>query len=445
MNDQPAIPILSEAEAAARLDRRGDRGRAAYPTELMEALASQYGPGTTPESLVDRILKEVREDGTEGLRRWSARLDAADPDRPILAPTTFLSAWEEIPADLQQSLTGAADRIRRFHQQQPVTSWTTEELGGRLGQRVSPLQRVGIYVPGGSAPLPSSLLMSALPAKAAGVEEIVVATPPPAHPYILAAAHICEIDVVFQGGGAQAIGALAYGLEGLPPVDKIVGAGGLFVTLAKRAVYGVVGIDGLAGPTETLILADDSARPSWLAADLLAQAEHDPLATAILLVTGKELAAAVQAEVERQLERLSRADIIRRSLANNGAIVIVEGLPRAVQLANRFAAEHLCLAVRDPARWAEQVEHAGGIFIGEHSFEVLGDYVAGPSHVMPTGGTARFASPLSVLDFVKVTSLIELDPATARKLTSEASRLARAEGLTAHAAAAEAREGEQDV
>ena len=256
---------------------------------------------------------------------------------------------------------------------------------------------------------------------------------------ILAAAHIAGVDRLFRLGGAQAIGALAYGTTTVPQVDKIVGAGGLFTTLAKRQVYGQVGLDGLYGPTETVVVADDTANPAWVAADLLAQAEHDVLATAILLTPSRPLAEAVQAEVARQVEHLSRANIIAASLAGQGGIVITPDLETAVRLADEFAPEHLCLSVREPERWAERIRNAGGLFLGEHSFEVLGDYVAGPSHVMPTGGTARWASPVNVLDFVKITSIIALDAEMATRLSPVAARLARAESLTAHAAAATAR------
>jgi histidinol dehydrogenase len=312
-------------------------------------------------------------------------------------------------------------------------------MGGRLGQRVTPIERVGVYVPGGTAPLPSSLLMSVIPAQVAGVHTIVVCTPPNPPPVILAAAFLCGIDQVYQVGGAQAIAALTFGTESVPKVDKIVGAGNLFVTLAKQQVYGTVGLDGLAGPTETVVVADKSARPAWVAADLLAQAEHDVLASAILLTPERRLAEAVQAEVAHQMENLSRAEIIAQSLTNRSGIVLTPDLETACALASEYAAEHTCLAVADPEKWASSIPNAGGLFLGEHSFEVLGDYVAGPSHVMPTGGTARFASPLNVMDFVKISSIIALDETTGRELSQLAATIARAEQLTGHAAAADFR------
>jgi len=286
--------------------------------------------------------------------------------------------------------------------------------------------------------------MTALPARVAGVREIIVCTPP-GRPegrisdVILAAAHVAGVDRVFRVGGAQAIGALAFGTESVPAVDKIAGAGGLFTTLAKRQVYGMVGLDGIYGPTETVVVADDTANPAWVAADLLAQAEHDVLATSILLTPSRTLAEAVQAELARQMEMLSRADTIAVALDGQGGIVLTPDLDTAVRLADEFAPEHMCLSVSDPDAWAVRIRHAGGLFLGEHSFEVLGDYVAGPSHVMPTGGTARFASPVNVLDFVKIINVIALDPQTVARIGPAAACIAGAESLTAHQAAAIAR------
>ncbi|HLF25067.1 MAG TPA: histidinol dehydrogenase [Anaerolineae bacterium] len=428
---------IYDIEAARRtLLRRSPFGEQVYPPALLEGVERIFGPGVTPAQAVSQILTSVRTEGDAALRHWSETLDKVRLDDFRISPDRFHAAFDSLPDPLTRALRLAADRIRAFHQRQPVSSWTTADLGGMLGQRISPIQRVGVYVPGGSAPLPSSLLMSAIPAQVAGVEEIVICTPPNPHPTILAAAHLCDIQHLFQIGGAQAIAAMAFGAESIPKVDKIVGAGNLFVTLAKQQVYGVVGLDGLAGPTETLIIADASANPAWVAADLLAQAEHDPLASAILLTPDHALAEAVQVEVARQLEALSRADIIVQSLAQRSGIVLTPDLITAAQLADEYAPEHVCLSVTDPQRFADAVHHAGGVFIGERSFEVLGDYVAGPSHVMPTGGTARFASPLNVLDFVKITSLIALDTDTCAELSPLAAELARAESLTAHAAAA---------
>jgi histidinol dehydrogenase len=296
-------------------------------------------------------------------------------------------------------------------------------------------------VPGGTAPLPSSLLMAVVPARVAGVDEVIVCTPADRETgrvadLTLAAAHIAGVDRLFALGGALAVAAMAFGTAQVPRVDKLFGAGGLFTTVAKRQVYGIVGLDGLYGPTETVVVADATANPAWVAADLLAQAEHDGLATAILLTPSRALAEAVQAEVARQVTALHRADIIARALAGQGGIVLTPDLASAVRAADAYAPEHLCLSVADPAAWIDRIRNAGGIFLGEHAFEVLGDYVAGPSHIMPTGGTARFKGPLNVLDFVKVINLIGVDAGTATRLAPAAARIADAESLTAHGAAA---------
>lgn len=353
-------------------------------------------------------------------------------------------AVSRIPTDLKEALELAADRIRDFHQRQPLPNWETSEMGGIVGQRVTPIQRVGVYVPGGTAPLPSSLLMSVIPAQVAGVPEIVVATPPGRGDgripdVILAAAAIAGIDTIYTLGGAQAVAALAFGSESVPRVDKIVGPGNLFTTLAKRQVYGIVGIDGLYGPTETVVVADETADPAWVAADMLAQAEHDVLATAILFTPSQKFAEGVQVEIARQMEELSRSEVIAVSLANRGGIVLTADLDEACQLASDFAAEHTCIATQNPTAYVDKIPNAGGLFIGERSFEVLGDYVAGPSHVMPTNGTARFASPLNVFDFVKISSIVQLDDATSTQLSAAAARIAQAEALTAHANAAKKR------
>jgi len=413
-----------------------------YPPSLLARLQSLFGESISPDAAVARILADVRVRGDAALRDWTKRID------DISLESFSVESVQSVDEKLTHALTFAADRIRAFHAQQPVQSWMTAD--GTLGQRVTPLSRVGVYVPGGSAPLPSSLLMSVIPAQVAGVKEIIVCTPPgkpngDAPPVILAAAHLCGIERVHRIGGAQAIAAMAFGTESIPRVDKIVGPGNLFVTLAKRQVFGVVGLDGLAGPTETVVIADDSANPAWVAADLLAQAEHDPLATAILLTPSRALATAVQVELGRQMESLSRAEIIAQSFANRSGIVLTPDLAIAVRLADEYAPEHLCLSVEHPEQWMDRITNAGGLFIGERSFEVLGDYVAGPSHVMPTGGTARFASPLNVWDFVRITSMISLDAATAAQLSPVAAALARAESLDAHAHAATLRTHHRDT
>ena len=418
------------------------------PEPVRASIRRVFGQELTPEQSVAHILADVRRRGDDALRDWTTRIDNLSLDDIESPAGAREAAYNSLPPDLTQALNLAAERIRDFHTRQPITalSWTTDEMGGTLGQRVVPIQRVGVYAPGGAAPLPSSLLMAVIPARVAGVDKVFVCTPPGkpdgrVPDVTLAAAHIAGVDRLFRLGGAQAIGALAYGTTTVPQVDKIVGAGGLFTTLAKRQVYGIVGLDGLYGPTETVVVADDSANPAWVAADLLAQAEHDVLATAILITPSRSLAKAVQTEVVNQIEteflplRLQK-NPVSESLAGQGGIVITPDLETAVRLADEFAPEHLCLSVQEPEVWAGRIRNAGGIFLGEHSFEVLGDYVAGPSHIMPTGGTARFNSPVNVLDFIKIINVIGLDADTATRLCPAAARIARAESLTGHAAAA---------
>ncbi len=417
---------------------------------VLDNIEKLFGESLTAEQAVTRILKDVRMNGDSALQSWTQRLDSIDLQPAPVSKASIQSALDSISPVQRDALEKAAERIEAFHRRQPLTSWFTNELGGTLGQIIRPIQRVGLYVPGGTAPLPSTVLMSAIPARVAGVKELVVVTPPnrlfeninlPVNPIILAACAIAGVDEIYLLGGAQAIAALAYGTETIRSVDKIFGPGNLFVTLAKRQVYGVVGIDGLAGPTETVVIADEDANPKWVAADLLAQAEHDFLASAILLTPSQSLIEKVQIEVANQLEQRGRAEIIVASLENRGGAVLTRDLEDAIQLANEYAPEHLALSVRDPWQWVEKVNNAGGVFLGEHSFEVLGDYLAGPSHVMPTGGSARFASPLNVWDFVKIVSLIALDEKTAQAIGPIAATIAKAEGLDAHANAASLRSG----
>jgi histidinol dehydrogenase len=412
---------------------------------VLDGIAQLFGESLTPEQAVSKILKEVRLYGDSALQAWTRTLDGLDLKPAAVSKDLIQSAWDSISPAQRGALENAVARIESFHRHQPLTSWFTNELGGTLGQIIRPIRRVGLYVPGGTAPLPSTVLMSAIPARVAGVKEVVVVTPPnrsfadsklPVDPMILAACAIADVDEVYLLGGAQAIGALAYGTGTVAPVDKIFGPGNLFVTLAKRQVYGVVGIDGLAGPTETVVIADEFATPQWVAADLLAQAEHDLLASAILITPSQRLIENVQIEIAQQLEQRGRAEIIVASLENRGGAILTRDLEEAVELANEYAPEHLGLSVRHPWRWVEKVQNSGGVFMGEHSFEVLGDYLAGPSHVMPTGGSARFASPLNVWDFIKIVSLIALDEETAQKLSPIAATIAESEQLDAHANAA---------
>jgi histidinol dehydrogenase len=440
----PLLKIIDVETAQRTILKRTPPDEFAISEGVQAGIRAIFGEDLTADQAVRQIIADVRSRGDEALREWTERIDGVTLDALAVSPDAFQVASGAVPEKVTRALRLAADRIEAFHRKQPLTSWLDDGPEGVLGQVVRPVDRVGVYVPGGTAPLPSSLLMSVIPARVAGVQDVIVCTPPgkpdgSVPPVILAAAAVAGVERVYTLGGAQAIAAMAYGTESVPKVDKVVGAGNLFVTLAKRQVFGTVGIDGLPGPTETMVIADESADPSLAAADLLAQAEHDVLASAILLTPSRALAEDVAREVARRMETLSRADIIAESLAGRGGAVITQDLQQAFELANLYAAEHLCLLVAEPWRWLGQVRHAGGVFLGESSFEVLGDYVAGPSHVMPTGGTARFASPLNVLDFVKWMSVIGLEPETAADLSRSAATLARAEHLTAHAAAAEAR------
>jgi histidinol dehydrogenase len=440
------LRVYDDLEQARRavLQRRDMMNLDEVPEPVRAGIARVFGEELTPEQAVACLLADVRQRGDEALREWTKRIDGLEMEALEVSATEWQAAYGRLPAELAEALKLSAERIRDFHARQPIPCWTTDAMGGTLGQKLVPLERVGVYVPGGTAPLPSSLLMAAIPARVAGVDEVIVCTPADKQTGLvsditLAAAHIAGIDRLFALGGALAVGALAYGTGTVPRVDKIVGAGGLFTTVAKRQVFGVVGLDGIYGPTETIVVADDSADPAWVAADLLAQAEHDVLATAILLTPSRDMAERVQVEVARQLETLSRAEIAAAALEGQGGAVITPDLETAVELADVFAPEHLCLSVEEPEKWAERIRNAGGIFLGEHSFEVLGDYVAGPSHIMPTGGTARFKGPVNVLDFVKVVNIIGLDSKTAAGLCPAAARIANAESLTAHEAAATAR------
>ncbi|MCX7838888.1 MAG: histidinol dehydrogenase, partial [Anaerolineae bacterium] len=392
------IPIIigKEAGRAKILQRRGMLDDE-IPPALLERIEKTFGERLTPEQAVARIIADVRARGDAALFDWTCKLDGVTLSSVVVTQDEIEAAYAATSARVRDALELAAARIRAFHEKQKPRSWLEWDDESALGQKITPLARVGVYVPGGTAPLPSSLLMAAIPAQVAGVREIVVASPPKIAPVILAAAKIANVSRVYALGGAQSIAALAFGTESVARVDKIVGAGGLFTTIAKRQVFGVVGIDGLYGPTETLLIADDSANPAWCAADMLAQAEHDVLATSILITNHESLAQAVahnlqpfdSAQGKSQISNLSRYTTITQSLAAQGAIILVKNLDEAMELANAFAPEHLCLLVRDPWNWIGKVENAGGVFIGEWTNEALGDYIIGPSHVMPTAGTAR--------------------------------------------------------
>ena len=434
--------IYSAADARKTILRRQAVGEVNITPSLAQGLERVFGEVLPLEEAVGRILADVRQQGDAAIIAWTEKIDGVRLDGLNVSQADIDAAYESVSVNLRDALHLSAERIRNFHQKQPAQSWLDwRDGGGALGQIVRPLERVGIYAPGGLAPYPSTLLMCAITARVAGVNEIIVTTPSGRDPegkiapVLLAAARVAGVDKVYRIGGAQAIAAMAYGTESLAKVDKIVGPGNIFVTLAKRQVYGLVDIDGLPGPTETLIIADDEADPVLVAADLLAQAEHDTLASAILVTPSQTLAESVQVEIGRQLEALTRSEIIVESLQNQGGAVICTDLDEAIELSNMYAPEHLCLHVRDPWALVGQVKHAGGIFLGEHAYEVLGDYTAGPTHVMPTMGTARFASPLNIRDFTKIISVFGLNAAEANFISSAAQTLAEAEGLDAHAAA----------
>ena len=444
-----SIPIIRDVERArSTILRRVSFDDVEVPSHVQERITAMFGKPLTPVQAVKQILQDVRKFGDRALQGYTQQLDGVTIADFRVSEAEMEQGWEETPTSLRESLQLAADRIRAFHlaqKEQQVRSWVERTDRGGLGQVVRSLERAGVYVPGGSASYPSSVLMAAIPARVAGVRQVFVVTPPnrtgKVAPAILAAARIAEVDAVFRVGGAQAIAALAYGTATIPPVDKIVGPGNLFVVLAKRELYGHVGIDGLPGPTETLIVADDTARPAWVAADLIAQAEHDVLASAILLTPSAELAHAVQSEAEKQLADLPRQDIATQSLSRRGGIVVTESLAQAVELANGYAPEHLCLVVADPLKWLNDVQNAGGVFLGEMASEALGDYVVGPSHIMPTGGTARFSSAVSVLDFVKVMNIFGISAEEVQDISAAAAEIADCEGLAGHARAVRFRIG----
>lgn len=421
------------------MTRRGQYTEPALSPAARETIRRVFGSDLNAREVVDRIVGDVRLDGDAAVRRYTEALDGMAPDR-VEVPR---ERWEDAAATQDPAflaaLETAAERIRAFHERQPSHAWFDQTELGTFGQMIRPLDRVGIYTPGGSAAYPSSLLMVAIPAHVAGVREIVIAAPPgrDGHisPAILSAALVAGVDRVFAIGGAQAIAALAFGTETVPQVDKILGPGNIFVTLAKQRVYGVVDIDQMAGPTETLVVADDSADPVIVAADLVAQAEHDPQASAVLITTCRALADRIPALVAEQAAELEREDIVRASMDRNGRIILVNSVDEAVAISNAWAPEHLCLLVRDPWGVLPQVRNAGGVFIGEDSPEALGDYTAGPSHVMPTGGTARYSSPVNVGEFVKVISLYGANRRAVETLAVATIRLAEVEGLTGHAAA----------
>jgi histidinol dehydrogenase len=417
-----------------------------FDAALKKIVERNKGNGGGVEDAVAAIVRAVREKGDRALFDFTRRFDGAKLDRRTVevSKKEIAAAMKQVPARDLRTLRLAARRIAAFHRRQMEKSWGYRDpIGIYLGQRIAPLARVGIYVPGGQASYPSTVLMNAIPAKVAGVEEVVMTSPAgrdgKVNPLILAAAQIAGVDRIFRVGGAQAIAALAYGTESIPKVDKIVGPGNIYVATAKRLVFGEVAIDSIAGPSEILLLVDGSADPEHVAADMLSQAEHDELAAALCVTPSAALAERIRAALERQTRDGKRRAITLKALENYGAIIVCRGLTEAVEIANSIAPEHIELILRAPERWARAIRNAGALFVGPYSAPPLGDYMAGPNHVLPTGGSARFFSPLGTYDFLKRMSVIKAEKRALKRLAPEITRLARLEGLDDHARAVEAR------
>ncbi len=430
---------LEQAEAA--LTRIDPLDLSALPPAVLARTREVFGDGVTPEQSVVRIIEDVRRDGDAAVRHYAKALDGAELTNLRIDREEISAARAGLSGELVEALELAARRVTDFHQATLPRNWVDLEQG--LGELVRPLERVGLYAPGGTAAYPSTVLMTAIPARVAGVKEIALTTPrrggEPLNPAVMAAAEIAGVDSFYQVGGVPAIAALAYGTESIPKVDKICGPGNIFVAYAKKLVQGRVDIDGIFGPTETIVIADDTAHPGFCAADLIAQAEHDPLATAILVTNSPELVSKIEDELDRQLSAVSRGVMAREALERQGKVVLLDTLDEAVELANTIAPEHLCLMIADPWAWAGKVNHAGGLFLGEFSPEVMGDYIAGPSHVMPTGGTARFGSALSVHQFLRTMPVVGLSKQSFSQLGAAAVAIAQAEGLSGHSGAIEVR------
>ena len=426
--------------------RRLDTRAPGFDAALNDLVAFEAAQDPAIDAAVAAIVADVRARGDTAVLEYTLRFDrlrASRVDELVIDRGAMRGAYEGLPASQRDALEVAAGRIRDFHQRQKAPGFSFSDADGtELGQRITPLDSVGLYVPGGKAAYPSSVLMNAIPAQVAGVGDVVIVVPTPdgaRNPLVLAAAHIAGVSRAYAIGGAQAIAALAYGTQTIPAVDKICGPGNAWVAAAKRRVFGVVGIDMVAGVSEILVIADASANPDWVAIDLFSQAEHDEMAQAILLTPDAALIEQVSASAQRWFTAMPRAAIIAASFARRGALVLARDLDEACALANRIAPEHLELAVADPDALLPKLRHAGAIFVGHYASESLGDYCAGPNHVLPTGRTARFSSPLGVYDFQKRTSVLRIEPKTARALAPIAATLASGEGLTAHARSAEAR------
>ena len=437
-------------EARATLLRRAPHVMPELPEAVRETNRRLFGADLGVDEVVERILHDVRTDGDSAIRRYNEDLDGVHaPDLPLeVSADEIKAARAEVDDGLVEALRFAAGRIRTFHELQLEHASTSFDSDG-VGQAVRPIARARLYVPGTGVIYPSTLLMIAIPARVAGVAELIVATPArpdgSVAPLKLVAADIAGVDRVFRAGGVQGIGALAYGTESVPAVDKICGPGNIFVTIAKRKLFGEVGIDGIFGPSETLVVADKHADPALVSADMLAGAEHDELATAVLITDSRELAEQVAETVDREIASLDRAEVARTSLDARGGAVVTSSLDEALDLASYFAAEHACLHLREAARYIDRIRNAGCVFAGGPSAESIGDYTAGPSHVMPTAGSARFSSPIGVHNFLKVTSTVNITATTAREIGPAGAEIARAEGFDGHASAIEARlESEKD-
>jgi len=428
-------------EAQKILARIDPLDLSSLPESVIERTHRVFGEDVTPEQSVVRMLHDVRLKGDAAVSQYAKLLDGVDLEDFRIGDGELEAARSLVSIELREALQLAAQRVTEYHQATLPKDWV--DLGKGLGEVIRPLDRVGLYAPGGTAAYPSTVLMTAIPARVAGVKEIILTTPrigdEPLNPAVLAAAEIAGVDAVYQMGGVPAIGAMAFGTQSIAKVDKICGPGNIFVAYAKKLVQGQVDIDGIFGPTETIVVADASANPQFCAADMIAQAEHDPLATAILITDSEAVVKKVEAELDRQLENITRGDMARSALERQGKVVLVNSLEEAVELANIIAPEHLCLMVSDPWAWAGQIRNAGGLFLGEYSPEVMGDYIAGPSHVMPTGGTARFSSALSVHQFLRTMPVVGLSAETFRNLGPAAVEIANAEGLTGHSSAIQVR------
>lgn len=426
--------------------RRMDSTETQFDAQLSALLAWEEGAHEQVEQAVKHILQDVRERGDAAVIEHTNRFDQRNAHSFkdfVLARAQLKDALARVPHETRQALEVSAQRIRDYHERQRQDSWRyTDESGTQLGQKVAPMDRVGMYVPGGQASYPSSVLMTAIPAKVAGVPEVVMVSPAPrgqCNDIVLAAAAIAGVDRVLTIGGAQAVAAMAYGTESVPKVDKIVGPGNIYVATAKRSVFGIVDIDMIAGPSEILVICDGHTNPDWVAMDLFSQAEHDKDAQAILISPDARFLDAVEESLRRLLPTLERRETVEQSLSQRGALIKVRSLDEAIELANRIAPEHLELSVEDPDNWLPGIRHAGAIFMGRYTSEALGDYCAGPNHVLPTSGTARFSSPLGVYDYVKRSSIIYCTQSSASELGKIASVMARGESLEAHARSAEMR------